>query len=438
MNDSNTIAGSTPAANLSGNDRMQWFRDAGLGMFIHWGLYSVLGHGEWAQWREDIHPLAYAKLADEFHARQCDVRQWAALAREGGVRYVVFSARHHDGFALWDSTVTTFNSMRSAARRDFVQEYTDAVRAEGLKVGLYFSPADWGWFGRHFHRDCNSPAWQSFFSSGHETHPAEWAQFRTEVHAQLRELMTRYGRIDLLWYDGCWHQSPEVWQSAEMNAMVRGLQPGIVINDRSGLPEDYATPENEIALNLDPNTRTFEVCMCMNDTWGYIASDRNNKTLRQCLYNLLRVRSAGGNLLLNTSPDGEGRMIRENIDIFRGLGDWLRRNGQSIYGCGLAEMCTHGTGFFAQPGLVTHDRRQHCIYYHILRWLGGNEHCVKVEATVTAAHYLATGEPVAFEQRGRMIHFQDLPADAPDALDTVIKLAYDPASAGSAWKRTYV
>ena len=419
--------------------RMKWFRDAGLGMFIHWGLYSEFGHGEWAQWREDIHPLEYAKLAEKFLPNKFNADELAQLAKDGGAKYVVFGARHHDGFSLFDSKVSNFTSVKAPAKRDFVAEYVKAVRKAGLKVGLYYSPMDWSWPCFNMKLPPNDKlAWQKFVETGPSSYPKEWKDMQRYAHEQVRELMTNYGKIDLLWYDGCWYQTAEQWKSKELNSMVRKLQPHIVINNRAGIVEDFDTPENEIPLNITPQQRPWETCLCMNDTWGYISGDINYKSIRQCLSTLIRVRSASGNILLNISPKGDGSIPKQCKDTFLGLGNWLKVNGESIYGCGIAEMCPHGTGFFAQPGIFTGRHDRNMIYYHILRYLGKNEHCAKIDAKVTSAELLHDGSKVKIKQIGRMVYFLDLPKKAPDTFDTVIKMRYAENSAVSAWTKNYV
>jgi alpha-L-fucosidase len=429
-----------PPAQREDDGRTQWFRDAAFGMFITYGLFSPLGHGEWAQWREDIHPKEYARLTDRFTCSRLDMRQWAKLAREAGAKYVVWTAKYADGFAAWDSTASGFNSMRSAARRDLVREYVEAIREEGIKVGLYYSLLDWSWAGQNLNlKPSDDPlAWQRFVLRGPDLDPRGFERFRQYTHDCVRELMSNYGKIDLLWYDGNWYHTPEQWQSEQLNAMVRQLQPHIVINDRAGVPEDYRTPENEIPLNIEVGGRMTEVCMTSNDTWGYIEGDRNLKSPRFCVNTLVRVRSAGWNLLLNATPDGDGAMPRDVVDLFGAIGGWLSHSGKSIYGAGLAEMTPHGTGYYAQPGMMTARPREHKAYYHVLRWLGRDEHCAKLDARVRAARLLKSGQDVPFRQRGRMVHFPDLPLVPPDHLNTVIELDYEPGTSRSAWEASYV
>ena len=334
-------------------NRMKWFRQASFGVFIHWRLYSMLGHGEWAMWREDIHPDDYAKLAKKFNPKNFNAKAWAKLVKESGAKYVVFTTRHHDGFSLWDTKTSDYNSTKTIAKRDFVAKYVKAIRAAGLKVGLYYSLTDWSW--PQFNMDIGGDqlGWQKFAKNGPGYDPVAWKVFVKYMHEQVRELMSNYGKIDLLFYDGCWFQTPQQWKSAQLNAMVRQLQPHIVINDRAGLKEDYDTPENELPLHLKPTQRPWETCYCMNDTWGYLPGDKNYKTARQCLYALLRISGAGGNFLLNTSPKADGSMTAQNTKILQTMGQWLAKNGESVYGCKLAEMAPHGTGYFSQPGLVS-------------------------------------------------------------------------------------
>jgi alpha-L-fucosidase len=162
----------------------------------------------------------------------------------------------------------------------------------------------------------------------------------------------------------------------------------------------------------------------MNDSWGYIPGDSNFKSVQQCLCTLIRIRAGGGNLLLNTNPNGDGSMPPQCVKVFRELGSWLANNGESIYGCQLARMAPHCAGFFSQPGLITARPDKHVVYYHILRWLGRNEHCAKISAKITSARLLLDGTQVKFRQKGHMVYFLDLPKNAPDKLDTVIKINY--------------
>ncbi|MCX8183670.1 MAG: alpha-L-fucosidase, partial [Crenarchaeota archaeon] len=222
--------------------RMSWWVEARFGMFIHWGLYAIPARGEWVMYCERIPKNEYARLAQKFNPKRFDADKWVELAKQAGARYMVLTTRHHDGFCLWDSSVSDFTSVKTAARRDFVAEYVEACRKAGMRIGFYYSLLDWRW-----------PA----YWDGPEKNPEGWKEFRNYVHAQVRELLTNYGKIDILWYDGGWPHSPDAWGSEQLNAMVRSLQPEIIINNRSGLPGDFDTPEQRIEVSHRP----WEACM---------------------------------------------------------------------------------------------------------------------------------------------------------------------------------
>lgn len=219
--------------------KIEWFNEARFGLFIHWGLYSIPARGEWIMYTEHIPKEEYNKLADQFNPENFDAMAWAKLAKQAGAKYMVLTARHHDGFCLFDSKFTDFTSVKTAARRDFVAEYVQACRLVGLKVGIYYSIASWQWPAIH---------------TGPLAAPSGWKSLVDDMHAQLEELMSNYGKIDMLWYDGafipgiqeCSTQARH-WRSFELNQMVRRHQPDILINDRSGLKEDFTTPEQIIS-----------------------------------------------------------------------------------------------------------------------------------------------------------------------------------------------
>ena len=233
--------------------RLQWFHQARFGMFIHWGLYSLLKRGEWVMFQERILPSDYAKLADQFQPRKFDADAWAGLAAEAGMKYMVLTTRHHDGFCLFDSQVSDFTSVKTAARRDFVAEYAAACRRAGLKVGFYYSLLDWRFPG--------------YFDP--KKHKASSEALVQQYHDQVRELMMNYGRVDMLWYDGDWVNHGQAgitdiagfWGAREVNAMVRRIQPQIIINNRSGTLEDLDTPEQHVTASKPG--RGWESCMTM-------------------------------------------------------------------------------------------------------------------------------------------------------------------------------
>jgi len=229
--------------------RMQWWHAARFGMFIHWGLYSVLGRHEWVMENEGIPVSEYEKLAPQFKPKPNAARDWARLAKRAGMKYMVMTTKHHEGFCNFASNLTNYCAPKQGPGRDLVKEYVDAARGEGLRVGFYYSLMDW------HHPD----------GAMCKTDDAARRRFVDYIHGQVKELMTNYGKIDILWYDVAWPLDAKGWESVEMNTMVRKLQPDIIINNRSKIPEDFDTPEQRIEASAN---RPWESCMTLNDSWG--------------------------------------------------------------------------------------------------------------------------------------------------------------------------
>jgi alpha-L-fucosidase len=382
---------------MSQTERLKWFHQAGFGMFIHWGIYSIPGRGEWVMHVEKIPQDEYAQFARRFKPRNYDPDEWVALAREAGMKYMVLTSRHHDGFSLFDSKVSDFTSAKAAAGRDLIGEYVAACRKAGMKVGFYYSLLDWRW---------------PEYWAGPEKDPKGWARFLDYVHAQVRELCTNYGKIDVLWYDGGWPHNAEAWQSKKLNAMVRQLQPHIVINNRSQLPEDFDTPEQHIAFSQQD--RAWETCMTMNDNWGYSAGDHNWKSTTQLIHNLVRCASGAGNFLLNVGPKPDGTIPEPSVKRLKEIGAWMKVNGESIYGCG---RCPFGGGMV---GLTT--AKGNTGYLHVFRW-PGEELCIAgVKVKVSSARLLATGQRARIVQKDDRLFLLGLPRKAPDPHDSLIAL----------------
>lgn len=322
--------------------RIEQWRGLKFGMFLHYGLYSVLGRGEWAMFNEPIDKDDYARLAAQFTAQRFDGAALAQLARDAGMKYMVLTTRHHDGFCLFDSahSIGDFTVMQAAAGRDLVRDYVQGCRAAGLWTGLYYSPMDWR---------C-----EGFF------HPKMYRRsalaMRSQCHEQVRELVTGYGPIDILWYDGgedfwlahgCdlqqldparmqpegWMQRPIVedfWGEAELDAMVREAQPGIVVNNRLGMRRcgDYTTPERVVGA-FDPQ-HPWETCDTLSETWGW-TPDGRLRSPEEVLALLTRVVTGGGNLLLNVSPRPDGSIDPAHAQCLLVVGRWLERYGEAIY-----------------------------------------------------------------------------------------------------------
>jgi alpha-L-fucosidase len=379
--------------------RMKWWHEAKFGMFIHWGLYSLLGRHEWVMENEAIPVEEYEQLAKRFNPRPNAAREWAKLARRAGQRYMVMTTKHHEGFCLFNSKLTSYCAPKQAAGRDLVAEYIEAARAEGLRVGFYYSLMDW------HHPDGARCA----------TDEAARKRFVEYIHGQIRELMTNYGKIDILWYDVAWPLNAEGWESERMNQMVFQLQPDIIVNNRNLLPGDFSTPEQRI--QADASGRAWEACMTMNDSWGYHAADDNWKRPRTCILNLVTCARDGGNYLLNIGPRGDGSVPEESVRILETVGHWLERNGQAIYG---AERCRVNRSNYAN-----FSRKGNTLFMHVSYWPGETVVLAGLQAKVKSARLLASGRPVRFEQDEFRVRFLGLPPKPPDDPVTVIAAECD-------------
>lgn len=386
------------------DERMAWFREARFGMFIHYGIYALYGRNEWVMALENIPLAEYEARADEFQPRPGCAREWVKLASEAGMKYAVLTAKHHEGFCLWDTKMTDFNSVRRGPQRDLVAEFVEACREFGLKVGLYYSLMDW------HHPDGGRCACD----------PVARRRFLDFTQGCLRELMSNYGTIDLLWYDGAAPmQHHEGWESLAMNQMVRELQPDIIINNRSHLDEDLGTPEGHVTAE----ERDWEACMTFNGmSWGYMDSRQaapDSYNVRGILKMLRKVCSQKGNLLLNIGPAPDGSVPREAIDPLRQTGAWIRKHADIIY----PESDRYGG---APCGWAEATRRGRTVWVWTLVWphepagLGG------FLTPLKSACLLPERTPLAFEQANGRILFTDLPKECPDTIANraVIELVF--------------
>lgn len=377
--------------------RMKWWHDARFGMFIHWGLYSVVGRHEWVMEDEAIPVAEYEQLAKRFVPKPNAARAWAKLARQAGQKYMVMTTKHHEGFCLFDTKLTNYCAPKQACGRDLVREFVDAGRAEGMHVGFYYSLMDW------HHPDGARCA----------TDEAARRRFVDYIHGQVRELCSNYGKLDVLWYDVNWPLKPEGWESEKMNKMVRELQPEIIINNRSGLPEDFATPEQRIQAE----NRAWEACMTMNDSWGYQRADDAWKTPETVVRNLITCARDGGNYLLNIGPKPDGSIPEESVDILTQTGKWMDRNGQSIY---TAERCR-----VSRSNYANFTRKGNTLYMHVHFWPGDYVAISGLQAKVQSAKLLPTGKTIEFSQDQFRTRFTGLPQAAPDKPVTTIAIECD-------------
>jgi alpha-L-fucosidase len=380
---------------------MAWWREARFGMFIHFGVHTVLGRNEWAMAIENWDLAEYEQLAAQFRPQPGCTREWARLAKAAGMHYMVLTTRHHEGFSLWDSQANPYNTVRCCpGGMDVVREFVDSCRAEGLRVGLYFSLMDW------HHPD----SWRCAFD------PAARARFQAHLEAMLRELLGgAYGTIDILWYDvPLPMESHEGWGSLQLNQLVRALQPQIIINNRSRLDEDFATPEEHITAA--EGERGWESCMTFNRiSWGYLDSAQAapySYNAQGILRMLQTVSSQGGNLLLNIGPMVDGSVPDEAIAPLQTVGRWLAAHGDAVYG----QLDRAGIGAASGTGAWT--RRGNKAYFW--QWIWSDQLIFGGFATrLKAIRALPSGTPVGFTQDERRIVVAPRPASLRDPIANV-------------------
>lgn len=351
--------------------RSEWFRRDRFGMFIHWGLYAIPARGEWVRSTEEIPPEDYEYLQNEFDPVNYDPKQWAKLAKEAGMKYAVLTTKHHDGFCLFDTKTTDFK-----ANRDLVREFVDAFRAEGIRVGLYYSIIDWHHPDFPHYGDLNHPM---------RNHPEcssenrDFDRYLEYMFAQIRELCTNYGKIDIFWFDYSYEDMVgEKWHATELVKMVRELQPDVLMDNRlevgghgfgSLITEnptaycgDFVSPEQIIPpagiCDYAGVPVPWEACITMNGHWGYCATDGYFKTAGMLVKKLVECVSKGGNLILNVGPDATGEIPPQSIAVLKELGAWMHRNGKSVYGCGYAGIEK------PEYGRITRNGR--FLYYHVM------------------------------------------------------------------------
>lgn len=356
--------------------RTQWYNDARFGMFIHWGLYAIPARGEWVRSVEEIPREDYEPLIHEFSTENYDPRTWAKLAREAGMKYAVLTAKHHDGFCLFDTQLTDFKSTNAPCHRDLVREFLDAFRAEGIRVGLYYSVIDWRHPDFPHYGDRNHPMRNRPEYSNENRNFDRYLEY---MFGQIRELLTNYGKLDLMWFDFSYdNMKNETWKADQLIEMVRSLQPHLIIDNRlEGSGEDsgsiltsnptpwsgdFASPEQMIPpagiRDEDGNPVPWESCITLNNHWGYAAHDHHYKSAKMVIRMLVECVSKGGNLLLNVGPNAKGEIPEESVRILREVGAWMKKNSKSIYHCGYADL--------PKPEWGRYTRNGNLLYAHVM------------------------------------------------------------------------
>jgi alpha-L-fucosidase len=350
-----------------------WFVQDRFGMFIHWGLYTLAARHEWVRHFEEIDNETYQKYFDMFDPDMYDPKAWVKHAKDAGMKYVVITTKHHDGFCLWDSKLTDYKSTNTPYGKDLIRPLVEACRAEGLKIGLYYSLIDW-----------HHPEFPIDYIHPLRNHPdaremnetRDIAKYTEYLHGQVEELLTEFGDIDILWFDysyktndewnekaGFIGKGKEAWKSEELLKKIRTWQPGIILNDRLEIDQDIKTPEQfqpQEWLKVDGKPVIWETCQTFSGSWGYHRDETTWKSEEQLIEMLVNSVSCGGNLLMNVGPTGRGVFDERAVDALNGYGNWLKFHGRSIYGCTQSEFDAPKDCRFTQNG--------NKLYIHIFNW----------------------------------------------------------------------
>ena len=414
--------------------RMEWWREARFGMFIHWGLYAVPAGewkgekipsiGEWIMENADIPVSDYEQLAKKFNPVKFDAEQWVKIAKDAGMKYIVITSKHHDGFCLWDSKLTGYDIIDATRfKRDILAELAAACKKEGIKLCFYHSIMDW------HHPDAQAPFYPKY-NDGSQSNPNFDRYVEYYLKGQIKELIENYGPLGILWFDGEWVKDWSYEMGWNMFDYVLGLQPNIIINNRVGkgrqglqgfsegqeCPGDYGTPEQRIPPTGLPGV-DWETCMTMNDTWGYKSYDDNWKSTEDLIRKLVDIASKGGNFLLNVGPTAEGLIPEPSIERLAAIGEWMKVNSESIYGTTANPIGKLSWGrCTAKPGK---------IYLHVFDWpANGKLEVAGLKNEIKKAYLLADKKhsvlSIAHEDEDKIII--TVPAEVPDMIDTVIVL----------------
>jgi alpha-L-fucosidase len=426
----------TTKKRLSDDERMEWWRDSKFGMFIHWGAYSIIGGergtkiagggAEWAMDKLDYTIEDYEKFPEMFNPTLFDADAWVTMAKDAGMKYIVLTSKHHEGFGLWDSKVSDYDVMdTSPFKRDIIKELSEACKKQGIVFCFYYSIVDW------HHPQAQGNLYPNYNISQHDdpsvVNPEFPEYYENYMKPQVGELLKNYGDIGVVWFDGDWISDYTTEMGKDLYKYIRDIQPNTIVNNRvdkgrtgmDGMDNnpgefagDFGTPEQEIPdTGIDTD---WEACMTMNGTWGYKPSDNKWKSSKDLIQKLVDIVSKGGNFLLNIGPDGFGRFPSESIRRLKAMGEWTKKNGEAVYGATASP--------YKKPKWGRYTQKDNVIYAHVFNWpkdgvLKLNKEIKVKKATVltnpkTALTTIATSREVLV----------DVPMFAPDATVTVIKI----------------
>jgi alpha-L-fucosidase len=412
--------------------RLKWWTDSRFGMFIHWGLYALPARHEWVKNREKLTNEQYQKYFDHFDPDLYNPQEWARMAREAGMKYVVLTAKHHEGFCNWDSKYTDYKSTNTPFGKDILKEYVEAFRAEGLKVGFYYSLIDW------HHPDFTIDRVHPLRQDNDEAYASlnkgkDMSKYRAYMKNQVTELLTNYGEISIIWFDfsypGKNGKGRADWDSENLLKLTRKLQPGIIVDDRLDLKDveggwDFTTPEQvKVAKWPEVNGKKvpWETCQTFSGSWGYYRDETTWKSPAQLIELLVESVSKGGNLLLNVGPTARGTFDSRAQDRLSAMGEWMELNSRSVYGC------TEAPADFTAPAntLLTYNPVMKRLYIHLIAYPMGTVVMKNFFDKVRYAQFLHDASEV-FYRPGREDNSNDvtfiLPMLKPDSEIPVIEI----------------
>jgi len=415
------------AQSSKNDDRMNWWRDARFGLFIHWGLYAIpagewggqTNYGEWIRNNAQIPLPTYDKFLQQFNPVKFNAEEWVSLAKNAGMKYIVITSKHHDGFALFDSKVSDFDVMSTPFKRDILKELAAACKKHDITLCFYHSIMDW-----HHPDYLPRREWEK----DRPTANADFARYVDYMKAQLKELLTNYGRIGVLWFDGEWEGTWTHEHGRDLYQFVRSLQPSIIVNNRvdkgregmqgltkeGGYVGDFGTPEQEIPATGIPGAE-WESCMTMNNNWGYNKNDNNWKSAEDLVQKLIDIASKGGNFLLNVGPTAEGLFPQASVDRLKMMGEWMKLNSESIYGTEASPFRHLPWGRCTQKTIKGNTR----LYLHVFDPANKQIVLPGLGSEITSARVLATNLPVKFSKKDNAYIF-DFAGLTPQPFPTVI------------------
>ncbi len=412
--------------------RTQWFTDARFGMFIHWGLYALPARHEWIRHYERITDEDYQKYFDLFDPDLFNPREWAAAAKAAGMKYVVFTTKHHEGFCLWDSKHTDYKATNTPAKCDLLREVVDAFRAEGIRIGLYYSLIDW----HHpdFVIDRISP-YRDSPDKVKMNKGRDMKKYAKYMRDQVTELLSNYGKIDILWFDFSYPgedgKDHEDWESEKLLKLIRKLQPDVVLDNRLDLPGsgDIETPEQFTPTtgikDKDGNPVVWEGCQTMSGSWGYHRDETSWKTPRMCVEMLINHVSRGGNLIMNVGPTARGYLDSRALTCLAGYAVWMKFNSRAIYGCGASPFTE------AENCRYTYNPMTNRLYVHVLSWPFQDLHLPDLVGKVKYVQFLQDGSELHFTEKSESCGVKSTPDGSltiqvpviqPDTLVPVIEV----------------